>query len=131
MQSAIKEFFASGLSSDNKLLKAFEAEFKVSEFWAGCRALGLVSKFVTGLLWRLLESKIPTLTMNERYHHMLTCIEDWAKDASPLISGEARLFSDFPPSMDSIYDSLLKPNENDATVLEILQAIFAAFSLLL
>ena len=33
--------------------------------------------------------------------------------------------------MDSIYDSLLKPNENDATVLEILQAIFTAFSVLL
>ena len=62
---------------------------------------------------------------------MLTCIEDWAKDASPLLSGEARLFADFPPSIDSIYDSLLKPNENDATVQEILQAIFTAFSVLL
>ena len=36
LQSAIKEFFASGLSTDNKLLKAFEADSKVSEFWAGC-----------------------------------------------------------------------------------------------
>lgn len=131
LQSAIKEFFASGLSTDNKLLKAVEADSKVSEFWAGCRALGLVSKFVTGPLWRLLESKTPILAMNERYHHMLTCIEDWAKDASPLLSGEARLFADFPPSIDSIYDSLLKPNENDATVQEILQAIFTAFSVLL
>ena len=51
LQSAIKEFFfASGLSTDNKLLKAVEADSKVSEFWAGCRALGLVSKFVTGPL---------------------------------------------------------------------------------
>ena len=119
------------MSTDNKLLKAVEADSKVSEFWAGCRALGLVSKFVTGPLWRLLESKTPILAMNERYHHMLTCIEDWAKDASPLLSGEARLFADFPPSIDSIYDSLLKPNENDATVQEILQAIFTAFSVLL
>ena len=48
------------------------------------------------------------------------CIENWAKDASPLIGGEARLFADFQPFIDSIYDSLLKPNENDATVQEIL-----------
>ena len=51
------------------------------------------------------------------------------KDASPLIGGEARLFADFPPSIDSILYSM--PNENDATVQEILQAIFAAFSVLL
>ena len=62
---------------------------------------------------------------------MLTCIEDWAKDTFPLINGEAWLFADFPPSIDSIYDSLLKPNENDATLQEMLQAIFTAFSVLL
>ena len=41
----MKEFFASSLSTDNKLLKVVEADSKVSEFWAGCRALGLVSTF--------------------------------------------------------------------------------------
>ena len=49
----------------------------------------------------------------------MPCIENWAKDASPLIGGEARLFADFQPFIDSIYDSLLKPDENDATVQEI------------
>ena len=48
LQSAIKEFFASGLSTDNKLLKAVEADSNVSEFWAGCRALGLVSNLLQG-----------------------------------------------------------------------------------
>ena len=61
----------------------------------------------TDLIFFLIICKVP-------------CIENWAKDASPLIGGEARLFADFQPSIDSIYDSLLKPNENDATVQEIL-----------
>ena len=37
------------------LIQALQADVKVPEFWAGCRALGLVNKFVTGPFWRLLE----------------------------------------------------------------------------
>ena len=131
LQSAISGFFSSGLSTSNLLLKAVEADATVPELWAGCRALGLLNKFVTGPFWRLLESDFTILEMNARYEHMVSCFEQWAKDASEILSGEACLFIDFPPSIDPIYDSLLKSSDNDPIVQEILQYIFAAFSVLL
>lgn len=59
---------------------------------------------------------------------MVTCFEEWALDATPLLSGEARLFKEYPPHVDAISDALLKPTLED---FQILEAIFSGFSALL
>ena len=130
LRSAIKEFFAQELATNNLLIQALQADVKVPEFWAGCRALGLVNKFVTGPFWRLLESEVTITEMNNSYQNMVNHFKEWSEDASSLLTGEARLFPDIPLKIDNIFDSLLVPDENNTTVLEILQALFTAFATL-
>ena len=112
------------------MIQALQADVKVPEFWAGCRALGLVNKCVTGPFWRLLESEVTITEMNNSYQNMVNHFEEWSEDASFLLTGEARLFPDIPLKIDNIFDSLLVPDENNTTVLEILQALFTAFATL-
>ena len=50
---------------------------------------------------------------------------------SPVVSCEAIVFDDFPPSDDQIIRALAVPCEFDSTVQEILQVIFCAISSLL
>ena len=88
----------------NQLLKAVLADIKISEHLAGCKALGLVNKFITGPLWRVLESRnITILEMNERFQNLLTSLDSWSLDASSILSGEALLYDDFPLSEDPSY----------------------------
>ena len=118
LKQAIDDFFDTGLSTGNQLLKAVEADSKVKEYWAVCRALGLVNKIVTGPFWRLLESDVPILEMNKKYQQMVACFDKWAQDASPVVSGEARLFAEYSrsPHVDAVWDALLKPSSTDTLV---------------
>lgn len=53
-------------NSKNQLLKAVSADLAVPEHLAGCKALGIINKVITGPLWRVLEDKdITILDMNE------------------------------------------------------------------
>ena len=99
---------------------------------AGCKALGIVNKVITGPLWRVLECKeITILDMNQRFRTLLSCLNDWSVNASSVIAGEAVVFDDFPPTVDSIHASLFAPSEYDAVVEELLCVLFSAFSSLL
>ena len=69
--------------------------------------------------------------MNAKYQHMIACFEEWASDASSIISGEAELFKEYPMHIDKVSDALLKPSTNDVIVQEILVTIFLGFSALL
>ena len=50
---------------------------------------------------------------------------------SSVIAGEAAVFDDFPPTVDSIHASLFAPSEYNAVVEELLCVLFSAFSSLL
>ena len=127
----IKKFFVDVWQTPNRLLRAVLADIQVPEFLAGCKALGLINKIVTGPLWRVIESKdISILDMNVRYRHLLECFEKWSNDASEVVSGVAVLFSDFRPTPDAIFNSLTTPCEIDSTVQEILQVVFSALTVL-
>ena len=65
----LKHFFES-VKDENKLLKAVHSDLQIKSYLCGCRALGLINKFVTGPLWRLLESGIHILDMNKHYQKM-------------------------------------------------------------
>ena len=127
-------FFRDIWQTPNQLLRAVCSDMQVPEYLAGCRALGLINKVVTGPLWRVLESSdISILEMNGYYQTLITHIDLWSLDASELLHGEAVLYPDFPPTEDAIWHHLIAPasSENDATTQEIIQLIFHAFSVLL
>ena len=57
------------------------------EFVAGCKALGLVNKIITGPLWRVVESKdLSIVDMNSHYRLLVDCLEEWSHDSSPVVS---------------------------------------------
>ena len=130
----VVSFFRDIWQTPNQLLRAVYSDMQVPEYLAGCRALGLINKVVTGPLWRVLESPdISILEMNGYYQTLITHIDLWSLDASELLHGKAVLYPDFPPTEDAIWDHLIAPasSENDATTQEIIQLIFHAFSALL
>ena len=106
-----------------RLLRAVLEDLKVSEFLAECRALGLISRIITSPLWRVLESDISILDMNEKYSHMIQCMERWAQNAEALLTGTAVVFEDTPIKKDEIWEALTKSAENDTLTRELLQVL--------
>ena len=128
----IEKFFTEVWQTPNQLLRAVLADVKVPEYLAGCKALGLVNKIVTGPLWRVVESQDATiLNMNEKFCHLKSCLEEWSQDATSVLSGEAVLYSNFLPTKDHIFESLVAPSVYDATTEEILKILLSAFSSLI
>ena len=75
------------------MLRAVYSDIQVPEYLAGCRALGLINKVVTGPLWRVLESPDISITdMNDYYQVLVSCVDEWSLDASKLLHGEAVLY---------------------------------------
>lgn len=131
LSSSIKQFLTAVWQTPNNLLKAVLADISVSEFLAGCKALGLINKIITGPLWRVIESKeISILNMNGRYSSLLECLEKWSEDATEVVAGEAVLYDDFEPTRDAIFNALSSPSELDSTVQEILQVVFSSLTVL-
>ena len=53
----IERFFTEVWQTPNQLLRAVLSDVKVPEYQAGCKALGLVNKMITGPFWCVLESQ--------------------------------------------------------------------------
>ena len=99
----MKSFFQNVWQTPNQLLRAVYSDIQVPEYLAGCRALGLINKIVTGPLWRLLESADTSITETNGYYQTLVSrIDEWSTDASELLCGEAVLYPEFLPSEDAI-----------------------------
>ena len=71
----IIEFLTKQLGAPNRLLQAVLADAKENLYYAGCKALGLMNKFVTSPLWRILESDIHIFGMNEHYTKLLQFLQ--------------------------------------------------------
>ena len=54
------------------------------------------------------------------FQTLLSCLNEWSVNASSVIVGEAVVFDDFPPSVDSIHASLFAPSEHNTIVEEII-----------
>ena len=132
LREPIAFFLKNVYGTNNKLLQAVLADVSVPEFLAGCRALGLVDKLITGPLWRLLKDKTTTiLDLNDRFSTLCGNFDEWAKDSSPLLDGSARPFASAEVKTSAILDELLHPCDLDAKTRECLQLLcrsFATFS---
>ena len=114
------------------MLKAVHSDITVPELVAGCRALGLINKIITGPLWRVLESdNVTILEMNTYFDVLITKLDEWAQDASRLLQGDAELYADYPPIKDEIWCRLIARTDHDTTAQELLEILCKAFSALL
>ena len=114
------------------MLKAVHSDITVPELVAGCRALGLINKIITGPLWRVLESdNVTILEMNTYFDVLITKLDEWAQDARRLLQGDAELYADYPPIKDEIWYRLIASTDHDATAQELLEILCKAFSALL
>ena len=60
----------------NGLLKAVKYDLSVSMHIAGCKALGLISKLVTRLLWTVIEDReIHILQMNQYVQELIAYLD--------------------------------------------------------
>ncbi len=68
--------FLTGINT-NKLLKSVLHDLNIPDYLAGTKALGLVSRLLTGPLWCFIEDKnMHILDMNEHYSTFLQCLEE-------------------------------------------------------
>ena len=102
----LKHFFES-VKDENKLLKAVHSDLQIKSYLCGCRALGLINKFVTGPLWRLLESGIHILDMNKHCQKMPSLFFDLSVDAKEFMLGNVIFFENVELSKDDVYNSLI------------------------
>lgn len=127
LRDYIFEFFQTQ-DTTNRLLRSVEADLCVPELIAGCKALGLIDKLVTGPLWRTLEdSSISILKMSDKYAEMERKFIAWSVDSSMLLIGDESLFGDTLVHRDEVLLQLLQPSAYDVLTQEVLQVIFAGF----
>ena len=72
----------------NRLLQAVLSDLGVPKYIAGCKALGIIDKIVTGPLWRhLMQSTVSILNMSNVYAKM-EMFEKWGQDAQSVLERE-------------------------------------------
>ena len=119
--------FMNEVKSDNQLMKAVHADLNVQQFLAGARALGMIDKFVTTPLWKVLEMSEHVSGLTERYEKMCECFAKWAMDASDLMSGEVQMFDDVSAPKDDTCQSLIEECELDGMTKQIVEMLCASF----
>jgi len=113
----------------NQLLQSVLRDLKKPNLIAGCRALGLIDKIVTGPLWRKLVSKsMSVLSMGATYCEIKEQFDLWSEDASSLIDGSAICMADIDIHKDMVWEALIQSDSSDAATIEVLQLLFQAFS---
>ena len=97
---------------------------------AGCRALGLIDKMITGPLSRKIqESTSSILELGKCYCNMKEKFGAWSVNSETLPQGSAALEQGMVFHVDEVWDALIKPDQSDVVVEEVLQLIFRAFSM--
>ena len=86
--------FLNNLALDNKLMSAVYHDLQVLHFRVACQALGLIDKYVTGPLWRMMVKEKEVLNMSKHYQKMYTFFNDCFLDATPFLEGRNSLFPD-------------------------------------
>lgn len=92
MERYLSEFHGSQL---NQLLQAVLRDLRTPHLVAGCQALGILDKIVTGPFWRHLQtSTVSVLEMSTTYTMMKGKFDEWGCDAQTLIENNDRLFEE-------------------------------------
>ena len=88
----------------NRLLQVVLSDLSAPKYIAGCKALGIVDKIVTGSLCQHLGAK-----MSSTYSKMHTLFEECGQHAKCVIDRENGLFDDHKCKNDIVADKLFQP----------------------
>lgn len=124
--------FLNKTSNSNGLLQSVLHDLETPFFISGCKALGLISKYITTPLWRVIENKDVSISMmNQKYLELLNFITSTVNNLEDFITGKLLLFADVPVKSDLILETLLEPSEHDDSVILILSVILPALAKLI
>ena len=113
----------------NGLLRAVLNDLRVPKHIAGCKALGIIDKLVTGPFWRKLESStVSILDLSDIYSKMKQLFDCWGEDATSVIDNQEVLFPEFTNFDDIVSKELFQQSPHDALTQEALQLIFKSFA---
>ena len=112
----------------NRLLQAVLDDAEHDLYIAGCKALGLIDKHITGPLWRVLESDVHILDVPNYYRDLLTFLK--TEDISGFMTGENVPFSAVRIKKDDLWVALTLSSPLDPLVEQILVACFKSIELL-
>ncbi|XP_033730479.1 uncharacterized protein LOC117319875 [Pecten maximus] len=130
----IQEFLGNVHGTSNDLLKAVLLDAKETLFLAGAKVLGLVSKFITAPLWRLIEAPGHILDMNMHFETLVDFLEKTSTDtvlAQEFLKGQSTPFNSEVDSSDAVLAKLLAPDELETIALPLVQSMCVAMKELL
>ena len=118
-------------TSLNHLIQAVLADLHSSHLVTGCRALGIVDKLITGLLWRYLQlSNVSILDMSQVYTTIMSKFEEWSNDAYSVVKDQPFICEGWSLSdADEIFSSLCNKADKDDDLHELLQLLFKSFAI--
>ena len=100
-------------------------DLKMPFVLAGCKALGLISKLITGPLWNLIEDPcVHIIDMNERYLQLVDFLFNC--DVDLFLVGQARPFPDRSIKEDALFKALIASSEYDADCTLYLKSLLPA-----
>lgn len=113
----------------NRLTKSVLHDLQQPLYISGCKALGLISKFISTLLWNILEDKrIHILEMNRYYTMLSDGLRNAALNINDFMTGKCKPFPDIPVKEDYVYELLLKESQYDNDCEAILSVLLPALS---
>ncbi|XP_071959561.1 uncharacterized protein [Antedon mediterranea] len=120
----IVEFLTKVWPPTNDLQRAVLFDSKTAEYLTGCRALGLIGKYVSGPWMRLVERDQNILDLNMPFTLAVNKMEEWKLNTSVLVKGEADcLFADVPIIKDAVFYNLTATREDDQQVETVLSML--------
>lgn len=98
-------------------------------FMTECEVLGLISKIITGPLWRLIEKPDRhVLEMNGYYEMLLDFFYINSKDVNSFINCEVFPFDEDLTRKDKYFDCLkMQDDQIDTVAVQVAQTLFASF----
>lgn len=116
----------------NRLLQAVLEDVSNTVNIAGCKALGLIDKFITGPFWRFLESDVHVLDIPVQYTKLKKFFDSTTESNVGLfMTGEHIPFDSALVNKDCLWESLTSPSRHDAICGSMLLSLFKTFGLLL
>lgn len=132
LRGHIVDFLQNVWGTPNRLLKAVLEDMCNDNYIAGCKALGLVDKLITGPLWRILESDVHILDIPEHYRKLKAFLSECtSQNITAVMRGKNIPFDVKYMTCDGLWEALVAETPNDSIVQHLLLSLFKSFELLL
>ena len=118
------------IERNNKLLDAVYWDLEVVAYRAGCRALGLIEKLITGPLWKILATENHILNMSKHYQKLTKFFKECSEDCSRFLRGESFCDPSFI-NRDETFVKLMEPCSQEIELMtkQCLEIIFGGFEI--